>query len=102
MLYDTPDIVCDDAFGSLEAQSACYTLGYTNGGSFEPAYDMSNSWSENEIRFMMDDVQCQSATTNFFSCSSTDEYYSYYDYSFWRYENCDHGENVLLSCFESG
>ena len=96
----------------MEAQSACYTLGYNNGGSYVNSYSMS--WSENEIPFLMDDVQCQSATTNFLYCSRTEEStdYNYYFYSngitlygnLWayEYENCDHDENVLLSCFESG
>ena len=91
MLNDTPDIVCDDFFGSLEAQSACYTLGYTNGGTFDYSYDMP--WLESEIPFLMDDVQCQSDSTNFLSC---EDYYPYYG------EDCSHSENVLLTCFESG
>ena len=108
MLYDTPDIVCDDAFGSFEAQSACYTLGYTNGGSFESAYDMYDQWSEQEIPFLMDDVQCQSASTLFLSCSRTVYYSYYYSYEYngetYQYggEDCIHSENVLLTCFESG
>ena len=108
-VWNTPDIVCDDAFGSLEAQSACYTLGYTNGGSFESSYDMRNVWSESEIPFLMDNVQCQSASTIFLSCSRTDDY-EYYRVEFFNYggvyeyggENCSHKQNVLLTCFEPG
>ena len=37
----------------------------------------------------MDDVQCDSASSNFLSCSSSAE-------------NCDHSENVLLTCFATG
>ena len=46
-------------------------------------------WSEPEIPFLMDDVRCESASTNFLSCSSSAE-------------DCDHAENVLLTCFSSG
>ena len=92
-----PDLVCDDDFGTVEAQSACYTLGYTNGGSFDYFADyMTNNynfdyylWYESEIPILMDDVYCQSASTFFSSCSSVDH-------------NCEHEENVILTCFESG
>ena len=46
-------------------------------------------WSEPEIPFLMDDVECESASTNFLSCSSSAE-------------DCGHNENVLLTCFASG
>ena len=97
----TPDIVCDDSFEQIDAESACYTLGYTNGGSFQTT---SMDWSESEIPFWMDDVQCQSASTNFLSCSRTDYYYDYYDDSYYGspYEDCSHSENILLTCFQSG
>ena len=50
---------------------------------------MNTRWSEPEIPFLMDNVECGSGSTNFTSCSS-------------EAENCDHNENVLLTCFESG
>ena len=50
---------------------------------------MSSIWSESEIPFLMDDVGCDSATTNFLSCTSSAE-------------NCGHSENVLLRCVEIG
>ena len=50
---------------------------------------MSSIWSESEIPFLMDNVECESASTNFLSCSSSAE-------------NCDHTENVLLTCYASG
>ena len=85
--WHTPDQVCDDSFGSIDAQSACYTLGYSGGGSFRSYHN--TDWSEPEIPFLMDDVECESASTNFLSCSS-------------RTEDCDHTENVLLICYASG
>ena len=50
---------------------------------------MNTRWSEPEIPFLMDEVACESPSTNFVSCSSEGE-------------NCNHEENVLLTCFESG
>ena len=47
---------------------------------------MYDRWSESEIPFLMDDVQCESASTNFLSCPSSGS------------EDCAHSENVLLSC----
>ena len=82
-----PDIVCDDNFDQIDADSACSTLGFTNGGSFQ-TYDMYNRWSEPEIPFLMDGVDC-SASENFLSCTSLPE-------------DCNHSENILLTCFQLG
>ena len=89
--WHIPEIVCDDDFGDIDAGSACNTLGYTNGGFYE-TIDQTNAWSEDEIPFLMDGVQCDSASTNFLSCSSNG----------WGVEDCSHSENVLLTCFASG
>ena len=72
----------------INVESACHTLGYNHGGSFQ-TYDMTG-WSEPEIPFLMDDVECESGSTNFLSCSSSTTSGS---------ENCDHTDNVLLTCF---
>ena len=40
----------------------------------------------------MDDVECESASTNFLSCSSNG----------WGVENCDHFDNILLTYVEIG
>ena len=53
---------------------------------------MSSRWSEAEIPFLMDNVECDSASTNFLSCSSNG----------WGVENCLHSENVVLTCSELG
>ena len=92
MQHDTPlNLVCDDDFDEIDAESACYTLGYNHGGSFQ-TYDMTG-WSEPEIPFLMDDVECESGSTMFLSCSTSTRSGS---------ENCNHSQNVLLTCFESG
>ena len=87
MQIETPNLVCDDYFSTIEAQSACYTLGYSNGGYFRTY--VSADWSEPEIPFLMDDVECESASTNFLSCRSSAE-------------DCGHHENVVLTCTASG
>ena len=72
--------VCDDAFQTVDAQAACYTLGL-NGGSFTNYdYDGGTIW--------MDDVNCATNTTNFLECS----------HNGWGQENCGSSENVLLTC----
>ena len=53
---------------------------------------MYDTWSEPEIPFLMDEVACESPSTNFVSCSSEGE----------NCNCCNHEENVLLTCFESG
>ena len=89
--WHTLDLVCDDSFTILEAHSACYTLGYTNGGTAQISYDMSDTWSETEIPILMDNVACGSASTNFTSCSSEV-----------ADDSDSHTENILLTCIESG
>merc|ERR1712176_743562 len=73
--------VCDDGFGSNEAQSACHTLGFS-GGSFT-SY---NAGITNSI--LMDNVSCPSSTTYFPTCS----------HEGWGSHNCNHSEDVLLTC----
>ena len=73
----------------IDAESACNTLGYSNGGFYE-TIGMEDTWSEIEIPFLMDDVECESPLTTFSSCTSNSDH------------NCDHEENVLLTCFASG
>ena len=82
-----PDLVCDDIFDTIDAQSACFTLGYFNGGSYRTYHKAD--WTEPEIPFLMDNVECESAWTNFLSCSSSAE-------------DCSHTENVFLTCNASG
>ena len=87
----TPNLVCDDSFGSIDVELACTTLGFTYGGSFETV-DMSDKWSESEIPIWMDNVNCVSNSTNFLLCETNG----------FGINDCDHSENVLLTCFESG
>ena len=87
----TPDLVCDDGFNSLDAASACFTLGFNNGGFFE-TIDMSGKWSQTEIPILLDEVSCPSNSTNFLSCQNNG----------FGIHDCGHSENVLLTCIESG
>ena len=82
-LYNIPFKVCDDYFEDIDARSACHTLGYT-GGSFKTITQLN--WALNEIPFLMDDVGCTSSEGNFLECSRADTH------------NCQHSENVLLTC----
>ena len=76
----------------LEVESACRTLGYNNGG-FCTQIDMRNTWTnETEIPLWLDNVECESGSSDFLSCSSNG----------WGDENCSHQENILLTCFEQG
>ena len=86
-----PKLVCDDSFGSIDAEVACSTLGFTNDGVFETV-DMSDKWSHSEIPIWLDDVSCPSNSTNFLSCQNNG----------FGIHDCGHSENVLLTCIESG
>ena len=75
----------------MDVEAACYTLGWPYGGSSQK-YNMFNRWSESEIPFLMDNVLCESASQNFLSCLFNGP----------NFEDCDHTQNVYLTCFESG
>ena len=68
----------------MDVESACHTLGFNGGGSWETVRQISY-WSEPEIPFLRDNMNCKSTTSDFLSC----EYWS---------EDCDHSENVLITC----
>ena len=51
---------------------------------------MLNRWSVSEIPILMDDVECESASANFFLCSTRG-----------TGNDCGHNENVFLSCYMS-
>ena len=53
---------------------------------------MSDKWSESEIPIWMDNVNCVSNSTNFLLCETNG----------FGINDCDHSENVLLTCFGSG
>ena len=71
----------------MDVKSACYTLGFNGGGNWETV-SQSSYWTESEIPFLRDDMNCGSTTSDFLTCG--------YDA-----ENCSHRENVLLICGDS-
>ena len=80
-----PYKVCDDLFDTIDAQSACWTLGYT-GGSYETKRQMN--WSVTQIPFFMDNVNCSSSVSNFLNCPQPEGFPG----------ACGHIENILLTC----
>ena len=84
--WHTPDLVCADKFDTIDAQAACFTLGYPDIGSFR---SYNTDWSESEIGFVKNGVECGSAWTNFVQkCSGTTS-------------DCIQSENILLTCSTS-
>ena len=76
--------VCNDAFGSTEAQLACKTLGFSGG-----SYANGNiGIAESIVPIWMDDVDCDSSSTNFLECT----------HAGWGVEDCGHDEDILLTC----
>ena len=72
--------VCDDGFETVDAQSACHTLGFSGGSFTHGEYVDGEIW--------MDEVNCASSTTNFLTCS----------HNGWGVENCSHSEDIILTC----
>ena len=54
---------------------------------FDTSFYMDNVWSEDEIPFLMDNVDCSSGTSDFLNCPTLPE-------------NCGHTENVIITCLE--
>ena len=77
--------VCDDSFDSTDAQAACKTLGFS-GGSHG---DGNIGISESIVPIWMDEVDCDSSSTNFLEC----------DHDGWGDEDCSHSEDILLTCY---
>ena len=76
--------VCDDSFGSTDAQAACKTLGFSGG-----RYSHTNpGFSLSTVPIWMDEVACASSSTNFLECSHRG----------WGVEDCTHAEDILLTC----
>ena len=107
--------VCDDGFGSTDAEAACKTLGFTGG-----SYSHTNpGFSKSTVPIWMDNVDCnssyrvrrrrqssssdmlrrldlilsdlsseESSSTNFLECN----------HNGWGDEDCSHSEDILLTC----
>ena len=71
--------VCNDNFATVDAQSACHTLGFSYGSYTSGAHVGGTIWIE--------DVNCNSATQTF-PCS----------HSSWGSHDCSHGEDIVLTC----
>merc|ERR1712106_38375 len=80
--------VCDDDFGSREANTACRGMGYVG------AKRHSSSRRENQYRappnapILLDEVECNETDGSLFDCQAQ-----------WNNHNCIHGEDVIVECF---
>lgn len=80
--------ICDDAWDRTNAEVACRQLGLgpPQGGSL---YDFQPSTTAvDSMRIWMDDIYCTGGEATLQSCP----------FSGWGDENCDHSEDVGLSC----
>ena len=78
--------VCDDAFGSTEAEVACKTLGFSGGSA---TGSQRTGFSESTVPIWIDNgLDCNINQTNFLECHQDR----------WGDENCNHGEDILLTC----
>ena len=74
--------VCDDAWGNLDAQVVCRSLGLTGGVAHDGARYGAGTGS-----IHMDDVQCRGDETSIFSCPRNTEN-----------ANCQHHEDASVTC----
>jgi len=75
--------VCDDYFRDAAAGVVCFMLGYGHGGRF-----INNSYGAGSGRIWLDDVQCTGTETNIADCQ----------HNRWGDHNCEHSEDVSVSC----
>lgn len=88
---DTYGTVCDDLFTDVEAGVVCQMLGFGRGSALSAAERRRlglNTITSGPI--FMDDVECDTADTNLFSCSRRG----------WALHNCGHSEDVAVECRE--
>ncbi|XP_076455166.1 scavenger receptor cysteine-rich domain-containing protein DMBT1-like [Babylonia areolata] len=74
--------VCDDSFGTPDAQVICRMLGYRGGATSRYRYPGGRG------PIWLDDVRCRGTETNITDCTHRP----------WGQHNCDHGEDVAVTC----
>jgi len=75
--------VCGDYFNDAAARIVCLMLGYGNFGHF-----LSRSYGAGSGQIWLDDVQCNGTETDIADCQ----------HNGWGVHNCDHDEDVSVSC----
>eukprot|EP01043_Picozoa_sp_COSAG02_P050463 COSAG02_NODE_5189_length_4555_cov_10.704668_1_plen_405_part_00 len=78
------DAVCDDGFGSDEAETFCIALGFSGGSTYDTTHGDSG--------FAADDINCPSGSTSLSQCSSSRAPYT---------DNCGDSETVGIDCSSS-
>ena len=75
--------VCDDGFTDSAARVVCYELGYQRIGRF-----IGNRYGSGSGRIWLDKVNCTGTETNIGDCQ----------HNGWGLHNCEHSEDVSVSC----
>jgi len=78
--------VCDDGFTDAAARVVCYSLGFGYVG-----YQVNiNKYGIGSGKIWLDNVQCSGMERHVSECS----------HSGWGYQNCEHNEDVAVSCVD--
>lgn len=97
---DTWGTVCDDLFDDQDASVACRQLGYLRGVAVHLGSSSSGASvtgvnlfapATGTVPIWMDDLACTGSEARLERCQ----------YSGWGRENCDHSEDVGVSCFNN-
>lgn len=82
--------VCDDDFGSREANTACRSMGYAGARRHTSARRETQYQAPTNSPILLDEVECNDGDSSLFECEAQ-----------WNNHNCNHGEDVILECFLS-
>jgi len=82
--------VCDDDFGSREANTACRAMGYTGAKRHSSSRRESQYRAPPNAPILLDEVECNENDSSLFDCEAQ-----------WNHHNCNHGEDVVVECYLS-
>jgi len=80
--------VCDDHFGSDEADTACRSMGYAGAIRHSNTRSERSYTAPDNTPILLDELDCDKGQNSIFDCEAE-----------WNHHNCNHGEDVIIECY---